>query len=39
MASLPTFPISVASFRSDQYNFDPLLAGETISQSANVAIA
>ena len=33
MASPSTFPQSVASFRSDVFNYDPLLAGECISRS------
>ena len=32
-----TFPTSVASFRSDTYNFDPLLADETITISAQLS--
>jgi hypothetical protein len=32
-----TFPNSVASFRSDTYNFDPLLADECISISAQLS--
>lgn len=34
MSTPATFPISTATFRSDTYNFDPLVAGETISMSA-----
>ena len=34
MSTPATFPISTATFRSDTYNFDPLVAGETISISA-----
>jgi hypothetical protein len=37
MATPPTFPISRASFYSNTYTFDPLLADDTISQSANIA--
>jgi hypothetical protein len=37
MATLPTFPISKASFISNTYTFDPLYADETIAQSANIA--
>jgi hypothetical protein len=37
MATLPTFPISTASFITNAYTFDPLYASETISQSANIA--
>ena len=33
----PTRPISTAMFWSNPYTFDPLLAGECISQSANIA--
>jgi hypothetical protein len=34
MATLPTSPISKASFTANTYTFDPLPAAETISQSA-----
>ena len=34
---MATNPISVASFRSDTFNFDPLLAGECLSQSAQLS--
>lgn len=37
MATPNVNPISVASFRSDTFNYDSLLAGECISQSANIA--
>jgi hypothetical protein len=37
MATLPTFPISTASFTTNPYTFDPLYADDTISQSANIA--
>lgn len=33
----PTRPISTAMFWSNSYTFDPLLAGECLSQSANIA--
>jgi len=36
-AAPPTFPVSVASFYSNTYNFDPLYAYDTIAQSANIA--
>jgi len=36
-AAPPTFPVSVASFYSNTYTFDPLYAYDTISQSANIA--
>jgi hypothetical protein len=35
----PTFPVSKASFYQNTYTFDPLLAGECISQSALIATA
>jgi|SRR5215831_12725728 len=37
MATPSVNPINVASFRADTYNFDPLVAGETVSQSAKIA--
>jgi len=37
MSTPVTFPLSVASFRADLFNYDPLLASECISQSAKIA--